>query len=86
MVPIMMSMMVAMAAQGGAAAATAQPASTPAKGTVNVPAQAERPAETYPYRLVEPSAAALKERSPGGCRSWSSCTEAASAARTTRRS
>lgn len=65
MVPIVMSMMVAVAAQGGVGAAAARPASTPAKGTVNVPAQAERAAATYPYRLVEPSAAALKAEKSG---------------------
>jgi predicted peptidase len=57
--------MMAVAAQGGAGAAAAAPASTPAKGSVNVPAQAERAAATYPYRLVEPSAAALKAEKSG---------------------
>ena len=65
MVPIVMSMMVAVATQAGAGGAAAPSASTPTKGTVNVPAQAERAAATYPYRLVEPSAAALKAEKSG---------------------
>jgi len=65
MVPVAMSIMMAVAAQGGAGAAAAAPASTPAKGSVNVPAQAELAAATYPYRLVEPSAAALTAEKSG---------------------
>ncbi|NBQ13681.1 MAG: hypothetical protein EBU31_03480, partial [Proteobacteria bacterium] len=65
MVPVAMSIMMAVVAQGGAGAAAAAPASTPAKGSVNVPAQAERAAATYPYRLVEPSAAALTAEKSG---------------------
>ena len=51
MIPAVMSMVLAVTAQV-----------VPARGSVTVPAQAARPAATYPYRLIEPSAAALAAR------------------------
>ena len=61
MIPMVMSMMMSVAVQGGVAGS----APVPARARVAVPAQGDRAAATYPYRLVEPAAAALQAETSG---------------------